>query len=138
MQSPQIWLSRETPDARVSRTEVLEYLRREAKPGDRVTAMPHGGYYYFFGLPAATRYSVMLPPAMGYNPEAEFQAFGREIASRRPDFIVVAPWAWGSEASTIGVYEKLFPPGYQRVATLKTGQWGGAWPAYVYRFEKAK
>lgn len=135
MTNPTVWLSRETPDARVSRTPVLEFLRAEAKPTDTLTAMPHGGYYYFYGPRPASRYSVMFPPALGYNPASEFQAFGRELEARRPTFIVVAPWAWGGEAATRKPYEALFPPGYTRVKTLKTAQWGGAWPAYVYRRE---
>lgn len=132
---PEVWLSSASPDARVTQAPVLQYLKANARPGDLVAAAPYGGYYYFYGPRPASRFSHMFPPAFGFTPKEDFQTFAHELATRRPAFIVVAPWGWGDEANIQDTYRKVIPQDYTLATKLKTGQWGGGWPAYVYRRE---
>lgn len=131
-QDPATWRSPRPPDARMREAPIIAWLQANARPGDRMVALPAGGFYYFYGPPPATRNPYVLPPDQGYTPEAEWRAVGAEIATNRPRFVVIAPWPWGDEATVYGQYAALLPPGYREAARLRTPQWGGLWPAVVW------
>ncbi len=132
---PATWRSLASPDARMRETPIIAWLRDHARPGDRMVAMPAGGFYYFYGPPPATRNPYILPPERGYTPEAEWREVGAEIARHRPRFVVVAPWPWGERDAVFGRYASLLPPGYVRRGEFRTPQWGGIWPAVVWEYE---
>jgi hypothetical protein len=87
---------------------------------------PYRDFFEF--LPPATRYSLMLPPDLGYGSPEEFRAFWAEIAGRRPRFIVIAPWAWKPFELAVRDYADHLPPGYRKVATLESPQYRRVFP----------
>jgi hypothetical protein len=73
----------------------MTYLSAHARPGDRVAALPHGGAFYFFGLPPASRWTLMYPAYQGYTTQAEYDGFWHELADHPPRFVVTTPFAAG-------------------------------------------
>jgi hypothetical protein len=132
---PDRWLHPGRAERQLAESPAIAYLRAHAHPGDRLVAMPYGGFFYVFGLPPATRYSLMLPPDLGYGSPEEFRAFWAEIAGRRPRFIVIAPWAWKPFELAVRDYADHLPPGYRKVATLESPQYRRVFPALVYERE---
>lgn len=130
--NPDAWLSWRTPDERLRDTPVIRWLREHARPGDRLVALPVGGFYYFYALPPATRTGILFTPDLGYTPPAEWRAMGTELAVNRPRFVLIAPWAYGDQAALRAQYASLLPPGYEKVAEVATPQWAGIWPAVIY------
>ena len=130
--APAVWFPAAGPDARMREAPILAWLAAHARPGDRLVAMPAGGFYYFYGPPPATRLPILLPPELGYNPEGEWLAARAELAANRPRFVVIAPWPWAERAAIHARYEALLPPGYVRRGEFRTPQWAGIWPAVVW------
>lgn len=129
---PDVWRSATPPDDRMRATPIIAWLRANARPEDRMVAMPVGGFYYFYGPRPASRNPYILPPERGYTPEAEWRAVGAEIARHRPRFVVIAPWPWDEEEKLYARYASLLPPGYVRRGEFRTPQWGGSMAAVVW------
>jgi hypothetical protein len=134
--APERWLARD-PERAVTAGPALAYLRDHLRPGDRIAAMPYGGYYYFYAAPPATRWSLMLPPGLGYGAPGEFQAYWAEIAANRPRFIVIAPWGWKPFDLAVADYAAHLPPGYRHVGSFGSPQYAGVFPAEIYEDERA-
>jgi hypothetical protein len=109
------------PDAAFKSQPALAYLRDHARPGDKVVALPHGGVFYLFGLPPASRWTLMYPPAEGYTTAAEFAGFWQEVTAANPRFVVTTPFAeqYGPVAMPLS--------GYKLVATLPFAPHMRAW-----------
>lgn len=110
---PEAWLSRESPDARLSSRPAFQYLRAHSTPADRIVAMPYGGFYYFYGRRPASRYTLMLPPRAGYYTAAEYEAFWKEVLEKRPKFVIFSLW---NGRKALGEYFLHPLPGYREAA----------------------
>lgn len=110
---PDLWLRLESPDERLRRAPLLQYLEAHTSPQDRLISLPGGAMHYFYGRPAASRFTLMLPPEYGYNSEAEFQACLEEIRENRPKYVLISPISPRKD-SLRTLLEEGFP-GYRKV-----------------------
>ncbi|MDB5096328.1 MAG: hypothetical protein JWM80_749 [Cyanobacteria bacterium RYN_339] len=129
---PDRWMHPGRVERQVLESPAIAYLHTHARPGDQLAAMPYGGFFYVFGLPPATRYTLMLPPSMGYGAPGEFAAYFDELARRRPRFVVIAPWAWKAFELAVDDYATHLPPGYRRVGEFGSPQYNYLFPAVIY------
>lgn len=135
---PEVWL-RPFDDTRLARAPALDYLNQHARPGDRQAGLPLAGYFMFYGPPAGSPYTVVLPPAFGYGP-GQYAAFWQQVARDRPRFIVLTPWPVGDVESPQAVAEHVrnLPPGYHLAARLPSRLWDGpTWPTWIYETTQA-
>ncbi|MFP5501632.1 MAG: glycosyltransferase family 39 protein, partial [Candidatus Sericytochromatia bacterium] len=107
-----------SPDQRFKETPVIRYLQERSQPEDRIVALPYGGFFYFYSRPSASRYTLMVPPGIGfdYNTEAEYRAVWDEITTERPRFVVFSPWRDGE--TELEGFLRYPLPGYRRAAAL--------------------
>ncbi|MDB5096318.1 MAG: hypothetical protein JWM80_739 [Cyanobacteria bacterium RYN_339] len=111
------------PDVFARQDATLNFIRARAWPGDRLVAVPSGGYYYFYGLPPAVRMTTVFSPAANYYDTAELAGFWREVATSGARFLVVDP-------SNEPFMRDAFPgppPGYRPVFAAPSQRYAGPW-----------
>ncbi|MDB5098857.1 MAG: hypothetical protein JWM80_3278, partial [Cyanobacteria bacterium RYN_339] len=87
---PTVFMPAQSPDVVLAAFPENQYVRRIcSKPEDRVVAIPSGGLTYLYGALPGTRYSLVLPPAMGYMTMAEYVNFWREVMRTRPKLVLI-------------------------------------------------
>lgn len=118
------------PDRGASRQPLVQYLQAHTTDGDTIEMLPYGGYTAFYSRALASRYTLMVPPELGYHTEAEYQAFWREVVSRQPKFIVLS--SCGNEVAMLEGYRRDLPINYELVTRLPNPQFGPAVQAFVY------
>lgn len=132
--APGAWLSFRSPDRHFADGPVIRYLRTHAAPGDRVVGMPFGGFFYFYGLPPATRYTLFAPTSYKYETGHEADRLLHEIAVNRPRFLVVS-------STQHSDYFKEFlprtPQGYRLVADFAQPGTPDRVPVYVFERDAA-
>jgi hypothetical protein len=113
---PGTWLVLEGPDRRLANSEVVRYVRAHSAPGDTIAGLPWGGFFYFYGRPPATRYTLLLHPREGYTTAAEVHEAFEEIRARQPKLVLMAPEMRGH--GHFQLYDHLWEPlpGYELVA----------------------
>jgi hypothetical protein len=89
--APGSWWPLVGPDVRVQSDPTLRYLKAHARPGDRLVAVPAGGYYYFYALPAAVTMTTIFDKAARYYTPQEIDRFWTEVAASQARFLVVDP-----------------------------------------------
>jgi hypothetical protein len=114
---PERYLRVASPDARLAASPLVSYLRAHGRPGDRIAALPLGGYAYFFGLPSAVDMNLLLPRADRYNDEADYQRYWAQLAANRPRYVVVS--TDHGQRAEVDQYLVYPLPGYREVAALR-------------------
>lgn len=129
-QDPQNWLSLASPDERIQARPALRYLLDHLGPDDRVAGAPYPGPFYFYTRRPASRYTLMLPPELGYNTEAEYKAFWQDMRQRQPRYLVVSPWR-GEQG--LWQYMRYPLPGYREVARKRFSPGGSADEVFIFQ-----
>ena len=127
---PEIWNRPLDPDARLVAFPVMRHLRAQARPGDRLAALPYGGYFYFYGPPPAVRHALMVEPGQRYSTAAEWEAYWAEVVRERPRFLVIGE----VPGLPVAPYLARVPAGYRRVGAFGSPQFGPAFPAQVFEW----
>jgi len=121
---PHLMWSRGGPDARARTDATLAYLHAHARPGDRLVAVPAGGYYYYYaGLVPAARRTTVYDRASHFISDAELEAFWREVARSQARFLVVDP----SDEPFLRDAFPGPPPGYHLAFTAPSARYLGPW-----------
>jgi hypothetical protein len=128
---PYRWNHPWAPETYMQDSPAIRYLKAHARPGDRMVAVPEGGFYYWNALPPGGPLTIVLTPEMGYGTPAEFDAYWAEVARRRPRYILIQPAPWDAERSRKR-FEAALPPRYHPVAKLVSPQYNWGWPATLY------
>jgi hypothetical protein len=123
---PTAWLRLTSPDVELAASPAVAYIRAHSRPGDRIVAMPNGGFYYFYGRPSATRHAWIWPPSLGFVTAREVDEAWDEIATNRPRFVVVAPD--GPEPEKLQAYIRRPLSHYRRATASPLGER----PPYVF------
>jgi hypothetical protein len=110
-------------DMRAREDATLAYLHAHARPGDRMVAVPAGGYYYYYGLPPAVHMSSIYSRAAKFIGDDELDAFWHEVATCQARYLVV-------DTSDEPFMHDAFPgppagykPVYQAPSLRNTGPW---------------
>ncbi|HEY9723931.1 MAG TPA: glycosyltransferase family 39 protein [Oscillatoriaceae cyanobacterium] len=111
---PATWCRLASPDQRIASLPVLSYLRAHTEPSDRLVVFPNGGLFYFYGRPAATRYTVIYPIGYRYMDPREIHEVWHEIAQSKPKYMVVGPYVFNG-TNLESLMPGGAPSGYQRI-----------------------
>jgi hypothetical protein len=117
-ENPEEWLALRTPDRVYAELEIVRFIRQRCKPGDRIVSLPWGGLHYFFGCPAASRFTEFLPPQYGYNTPAEYAKVRVDVLQLRPKMVIFQ--TLGGPESIMALYPDFPLHDYRLVATIPT------------------
>lgn len=118
-----------TPEQVLAQEPLLRWVMAHTAPGDRIAVYPWGGFYYLFGRPPATGYSLLYHPAMHYNTADQFAEATAQLAARRPRLVLITA-APGDAPGPDNPYSRALPPGYRLVHTQRSSLF--IYPVYVY------
>lgn len=86
---PGLWLRLASPDARLAEHPAHRWAEAHLRPGDRILAVPYGGYVYAHWGRPATAHGILTPPEAAYLGRAQWEEAGRALKAFPPRWLVV-------------------------------------------------
>jgi hypothetical protein len=119
-------------DAALAELPLNQYVRRVCQLDDRVVGVPSSALTSLYGRPNPTPFTLIYPPAMGYNSAAQYASFWRAVQLTRPKLIVFL--STGDLPGTLAFYAPPPLPGYRSGPDLITPL--DDRPTHAYVFER--